>query len=144
MVWYRDTSLKDRASAPHENIFRIYGDSLKKVRIAYLGTGNSVGFEIFQFIDPPPSSPSPTSASQQQQSFDYTQPGVFHICVTTPDVSDAVQRVLAKGGSQIGETVELGTDVDGEIRRAAYVRDPWGTVVEVLNCSFEALVANRE
>lgn len=131
--------MTDRAEMPNAPIFRIYGDTLQRVKIAFLGTGNSVGFEIFQFIDPP-HLPSTSSASE----FEYTRAGVFHICVTTPDVDDAVERVLEKGGSQIGETVELGEDADGEMRRAAYVRDPWGTVVEVLSCGFEALMANRE
>lgn len=44
----------------------------------------------------------------------------------------------------MGETVRVGTEVGGTEIRAAYVMDPWGTVVEVLSCSFEGLMANRE
>lgn len=101
--------------------------------------GNSVGFEVFEFIDPPHEPLPPTPAH-----FEYTRAGVFHICVTTPDVDDAVKRVISKGGSQAGETVHVGTEPDGTEIKAAYVLDPWGTVVEVLSCSFEGLMANRQ
>lgn len=129
--------MTDRAENPSAPIFRIYGDTLRKVKIAFLGTGNGVGFEIFQFIEP-------AHQKAESEEFEYTRAGVFHIAITTPDVEDAVRRVKEHGGSQIGETVELGRDVDGVMRYAAYMKDPWGTVVEVLSCGFEALMANRE
>lgn len=34
-------------------MFKIYGDNVHKVKVAWLTTGNGVGFEIFEFIDPP-------------------------------------------------------------------------------------------
>jgi predicted enzyme related to lactoylglutathione lyase len=110
---------------------------LQKVNIAFLGTGNSVGFEIFQFIDP-------AHQACTTEEFYYTRAGVFHIRVTTLDVEDTVRRVKEKGGRQIGETVELGEDLHGEMGKATYVKDPWGTVLKVLSCGFEALMANRE
>ncbi|KAH7083828.1 hypothetical protein FB567DRAFT_92712 [Paraphoma chrysanthemicola] len=133
----RRNRVTSRTSAPDAPIFRIYGDALKEVKIAYLGTGNGVGFEIFEFVDP-------VCREVVDRGFEFTTPGVFHIAVTVPDVEDAVSRVKEHGGRQIGETVELGRGVNGEMRFAAYLRDPWGTVVEVLSCGFEALMANRE
>lgn len=38
-----------RASGPDSGIFRIYPEALNEVKIAYMATGNSVGFEIFEF-----------------------------------------------------------------------------------------------
>jgi hypothetical protein len=96
-----------------------------------------VGFEIFEFIDP-------SHQACTSEKFDYTRAGVFHICITKLDVEDAVIKVKDKVGSQIGDTVDLGEDLHGESRKAAYVRDPWGTVVESLSCGFETLMANRE
>ena len=99
------------------------------MKIAWLGTGNSVGFEVFEFIDPP---------HQPVPEFEYARSGFFHIAVTSPDVDGAIKRVIDHGGSQVGETVSMG----GE-EKAAYVSDPWGNVIELLTCSFEALMANK-
>lgn len=50
----RSDRTSDRISDdPKSPIFRIYGDKLKKVRVAWLVAGNGVGFEIFEFVDPP-------------------------------------------------------------------------------------------
>ncbi|KAF2440517.1 Glyoxalase/Bleomycin resistance protein/Dihydroxybiphenyl dioxygenase [Karstenula rhodostoma CBS 690.94] len=125
----RGDAVTDRAEAEDAPIFRIYDSKLHKVKIAWLGTGNSVGFEIFEFINPP-NQPSP--------SFEYAKTGFFHIAVTSPDVAGAIKRVQENGGDQIGETLSMGP---GD--KAAYVRDPWGNVVELLSCSFEHLMANR-
>ena len=38
----------DGSDAP---IFKIYGEKLNKVKIAWLSTGNSVGFEVFEFSE---------------------------------------------------------------------------------------------
>ncbi|KAF2026879.1 Glyoxalase/Bleomycin resistance protein/Dihydroxybiphenyl dioxygenase [Setomelanomma holmii] len=133
----RSNRVTDRAAKPDAPLFRIYGDSLRKVRIALLGTGNGVGFEVFEFVEP-------AQRGVASGTFEYTRAGVFHIAVTTPDVEDAIACVRENGGSQIGQMVELGKDLDGVMRHAAYLRDPWGTVVEVLSCGFEALMANRE
>lgn len=96
-----------------------------------------MGFEVFEFVDPPHEPTTPSA------DFEFTKPGVFHICVTAPDVEGTVERVLARGGSQVGQIVDVGRELDGSTITAAYVKDPWGTVVEVLSCSFEQLMANR-
>jgi hypothetical protein len=119
----------DRADAPDAPLFKIYDSKLQKVKIAWLGTGNSVGFEVFEFIDPP---------FQPAPDFEYARSGFFHIAVTSPDVDGAVKRVLEHGGKQVGETVAMGPE-----DKAAYVSDPWGNVVELLSCNFEALMANK-
>lgn len=121
--------MTDRAEAQDAQIFKIYDSKLHKVKIAWLGTGNSVGFEVFEFIDPP---------NQPFPDFQYAKTGFFHIAVTSPDVEAAVKRVLENGGDQVGETVSMGLE-----DQAAYVRDPWGNVVELLSCSFEHLMANK-
>jgi catechol 2,3-dioxygenase-like lactoylglutathione lyase family enzyme len=117
-----------RSEMPDGPIFKIYDSKLHKVKVAWLSTGNSVGFEVFEFIDPP-HVPKP--------AFEYNKSGFFHIAVTTPDIDEAVKRVVENGGRQVGETVGMGK---GE--QAAYVSDPWGNVVELLTCGFEALLAN--
>lgn len=108
-----------------------------KVKTAFLSAGNGVGFEVFEFVDPPYEAPAPRDA------FDYARAGVSHISITTPDVDAAVQSVKDAGGRQIGETLPSGRDLEGTMRQASYVQDPWGTVVELMSVSFEALLANR-
>lgn len=118
-------------------LYKIYGDSLRKVKIAFLSTGNGVGFEIFQFIDPPTDSAKTITKDWTLQD-QYQRGGVFHVAVTAPDPEAVAKRACEDGAVQIGETV---TVYDGE--RALYLRDPWGIVMELLSCSFEQLMANR-
>jgi predicted enzyme related to lactoylglutathione lyase len=66
-----------------------------------------------------------------------TGAGFFHIAVTAPDVDETLKRAIAEGGKQVGETVPM-----GPTEKALYLSDPWGNVVEVLGCSYEALMAN--
>jgi catechol-2,3-dioxygenase len=121
--------MTDKVSLPDGPIFKIYDSKLQKVKIAWLGTGNSVGFEVFEFIDPP---------HEPRPDFEYAKSGFFHIAVTAPDVDAACARAVEHGGKQLGETVSMG----GE-EKALYLSDPWGNVVEVLSCSFEHLMANK-
>ncbi|KAH6971309.1 hypothetical protein EDB80DRAFT_875639 [Ilyonectria destructans] len=41
-----------RSETPSAGIFQIYGDSLHEVKLAYMATGNGVGFEVFEFLKP--------------------------------------------------------------------------------------------
>ncbi|KAH7139327.1 Glyoxalase/Bleomycin resistance protein/Dihydroxybiphenyl dioxygenase [Dendryphion nanum] len=125
----RGDRMTERTEMPDAPIFKIYDSKLHKVKVAWLGTGNSVGFEVFQFIDP---------GHEPKREFEYTRAGFFHIAVTTPDVDAMCKTVIENGGEQVGETVSMGGQ-----ERAAYVTDPWGNVVELLSCSFEALMANK-
>ncbi|KAJ4290560.1 hypothetical protein N0V90_010777 [Kalmusia sp. IMI 367209] len=126
----RNDSIRDRAMGPSQPMFKIYPSTLQRVKVAWLSCGNSVGFEVFEFVDPP-HEPAP--------QFEFARSGFFHICVTAPDVEEAVERAVKEGGKLVGETTALGPK-----EKAAYVSDPWGNVVEVLSCSFESLMANKE
>jgi hypothetical protein len=39
-----------RAETPEVGIFHIYPANLREVKIAYMVTGNGVGFEVFEFV----------------------------------------------------------------------------------------------
>ncbi|KAF2837436.1 Glyoxalase/Bleomycin resistance protein/Dihydroxybiphenyl dioxygenase [Patellaria atrata CBS 101060] len=119
-----------RSTSPSAPIFKIYGDRLREVKVAWLSTGNSVGLEIFQFVDPGFKAP--------EREFEFERGGFYHVGVTVPDVEGMVRRCEGMGARRIGEVIEVG---DGE--QAAYLRDPWGNTVEVLSCSYEQLMANR-
>jgi catechol 2,3-dioxygenase-like lactoylglutathione lyase family enzyme len=126
----RKDSVTARTQAPDAAIFKIYGQQLKEVKIAYLSTGNSIGFELFQFVDPPYKKP-------EVDGFDFARGGLFHFAVTVADLDAAAKLIQEKGGKLIGEGVE----VYGE--HALYAADPWGNVIECLTTSFETLLSNR-
>ena len=59
--------------------------------------------------------------------------------VTAPDPDAVAEAACKDGAKRLGETITM---YDGD--KALYLRDPWGNVVEVLSCSFEQLMGNRE
>lgn len=93
--------------------------------------GNGVAFEIFEYIDPKYNGPEKRIDWNRET---YTKGGVFHICVTVIDVDVKTAECIGMGAKQVGETVVLTPSY-----RAAYLQDPWGNVVELLNCSMQEL-----
>ncbi|KAF4551119.1 Enoyl-(Acyl carrier protein) reductase-like protein 32 [Elsinoe fawcettii] len=118
-----------REDSPGAPIFSIYPDNLNEVKIAYMSTGNGVGYEIFEFIDPKSYTPN--------EAFEYHRGGFFHACVTDADPDALAEKVVAAGGKRIGTTVDpLGKDI-----KCLYVADPWGNAMEILDISFERLAS---
>jgi catechol 2,3-dioxygenase-like lactoylglutathione lyase family enzyme len=115
-----------RADTPDSPIFTIYGDSLHEVKLAYMATGNGVGFEIFQFIKP--------GFRENEADFEYHRSGFFHVCVTDPTPDVLADQIVADGGSRQGSAVTLAGGV-----RCIYVKDPWGHVIEILSVAFDRL-----
>lgn len=115
-----------RSDTPDAAVFAIYGESLNELKLAYMSTGNGVGFELFQFIDPP--------FEERTTEFEYHCGGFFHVCVTDSNPEALTQKVLQEGGSRVGISVDLGAGIS-----CRYVKDPWGNVVEILDTSFERL-----
>ncbi|KAK5115007.1 hypothetical protein LTR85_010045 [Meristemomyces frigidus] len=114
---------------------KLYGNKLRKVKVVFLTTGNSVGFELFEFIDPPVKPADMETWTLEEQ---YQRGGVFHFCLTVPEPQAVCDAVCKDGAAQIGEMIH-GYDGEGGL----YLRDPWGNVIELLSCSYEQLLANR-
>lgn len=129
----RNPRIIDRSVVAKASIFDIYGDTLQKVKVAFLSAGNGVGIELFEFQEP---------RMREPASFDYRRGGFFHIAVTHPDPEALCKKVVAAGGRQLGLTVLPFAQI-GEDDRALYLQDPWGNTVEVVSCSFEQLMGNR-
>jgi len=125
----RSDRTTERAETSDAPIFKIYGSTLQKVKIAWLTCGNDVGFEVFEFLEPKTTLP--------KDDFEYTRGGFFHIAITVPDPDETAKLVIESGGKQVGETISM----YGE--KALYVQDPWGNVIECLSCSFQQLMGNR-
>lgn len=116
-----------RRDTPEAAIFHIYPSSLNEVKIAYMSTGNGVGFELFEFLDP--------KSYMPERSFEYHRGGFFHVCVTDADPEGLAERMAAANGKRIGEMV----DPTGAGVKCLYAQDPWGNVIEILDVSFERL-----
>jgi glyoxylase I family protein len=56
--------------------------------------------------------------------------GLTHIAFSVPDVAAARERVLAAGGSDLGEVVTQRITGAGQVT-VAYLRDPEGNLIEV-------------
>lgn len=117
-----------RSSRPTDPIFSIYPASLQEVNMAYMSTGNGVGFEVFEFTDPKSFVP------QQEGGFEYYRGGFFHVCVTDSEPAGLAERIVEAGGRRIGTTVH---PVKGVV--CLYAADPWGNVVEVPDASFDRM-----
>lgn len=116
-----------RSETPDAAIFHIYPANLQEVKIAYMATGNGVGFEVFEFIDP--------VHVASEEEFAYHRAGFFHICVTDCDPNALAERAAQAGAKRIGTM----TSIAGH--ECLYLADPWGNVVEVLSTSFERLAS---
>ncbi|KNG91520.1 hypothetical protein ANOM_000015 [Aspergillus nomiae NRRL 13137] len=115
-----------RSERPDDPIFSIYPASLNEVKMAYMTTGNGVGFEIFEFCDP--------KAYVPETAFEYHRGGFFHVCVTDSDPDSLAAKMVQAGGKRIGSTVHPVRDVV-----CLYAADPWGNVVEILDASFDRM-----
>lgn len=119
-------------AAGHPEAAAVFGNRFRRAWQAHLITGNYVGIELFQFVDPPtrdrPDGPAPWRGR-----------GFWHLCITHPDVGAMVRRVIEHGGTVLAEPYEF---VPGRPWRLAYVADPWGTMLEVMSHSYAEAFAN--
>ncbi|CAF3650622.1 unnamed protein product [Rotaria sp. Silwood1] len=113
---------------------QMFPPEMKRVKMAHMTAGNGVGFELFQFIDPPTQRPNTSS-------FEYSRAGLFHICVTDPEPENLVRRIVATGGKQLSPVL---TVFSGEIYQAVYCLDPFGNLVEIMATSYERQMSNRD
>jgi catechol 2,3-dioxygenase-like lactoylglutathione lyase family enzyme len=110
-----------------------FGPELKQLRMCHMTTGNGVGFELFEFVEP--------RSRRPENDFEYTRGGFYHICVTDPDIEGLVEKIVASGGRQRGR---ICAPYPGTDYQAAYCHDPFGNVIEVLSRSWEQMQSNRD
>lgn len=101
---------------------------MRELKFAMLTSGNGVGIEVFQFVDPAP--------VLREEAFEFTRVGFFHICVTDPNPENLLEKVVGDGGRQIGGWMDYGRyGLVGH--KGVYMQDPWGNVIEVMSLSVE-------
>ncbi|PVH71906.1 hypothetical protein DL98DRAFT_87906 [Cadophora sp. DSE1049] len=109
-------------------IFVSYPEEMRELKFAVLTSGNGVGIEVFQFIDPKP--------KVREDPFDFARVGVFHICVTDPDPVSLLAKIERDGGKRVGGWMDYSRyGLAGH--RGLYMQDPWGNVIEVMSLSIE-------
>jgi catechol 2,3-dioxygenase-like lactoylglutathione lyase family enzyme len=109
----------------------IFGPRFGKAHQAHLLSANDVGLELFQFIDPPGSAPD--------DNFLYWKTGVFHLCVTDPDIEGLVVRIVANGGRQ---RTQIWQFLPNRPCKLAYCEDPFGNIIEAFSHSYAETFAN--
>lgn len=121
-------------AAGHGEAAAVFGRRFRRALQAHLLTGNSVGIELFQFVDPPTEqSPPPGEAAP------WFRHGLWHPCLTHPDVAALIERVVQHGGTLLAEPYDF---VPGRPWTLAYAADPWGTVLEVMSHSYAEAFGN--
>jgi catechol 2,3-dioxygenase-like lactoylglutathione lyase family enzyme len=111
----------------------IFGSDFKEVKVAWLNSGNQIGFEIFQFIDP--------KAESRTNNFEYWKSGFFHICITVSNIEEICEKICNTGGRLRSKVHK--PFADKEKYQLAYCEDPYGNIIEVLTHDFEQFITAR-
>lgn len=103
-----------------ERLTGIAGGHIRGVHLRVPGDGAAgVTIEIFTYGEHEPQTVPPANRL-----------GFAHIAFAVDDVSAALERLLAAGGSTVGELVEADVAGAGHLT-AVYARDPEGNIVEL-------------
>jgi catechol 2,3-dioxygenase-like lactoylglutathione lyase family enzyme len=143
VVWYRDVLgcfvLVPPGDAAVDGshfgkvVADIFGEGFAKVRMAHLSSANGVGIELFQFIKP--------AAEVPDNTFKYWRTGIFHFCLTARDIEAAAAAVEKNGGKILSKVWKLFGNKNYQV---VYCQDPWGTVVEFYDASYEQYFTNQD
>ena len=108
-----------------EIVADIFGAGFEKMMLAHLITGDGVGIELFQFCKP--------KSERPEDNFEYWKTGIFHICMTDPDIEDMAKRIDQSGGKQRSKVWLLWPDKPYKV---CYCEDPWGNIIEISSHSY--------
>lgn len=142
IAWYREVFGFEVIHGPAESVadgsyygrlsVDIFGAEFKKLRFVHMDTGNGIGLEIFEFIEP--------RSEQRPNTFEYWKGGFFHICVTDPHVEALAQKIERHGGKRRSELWEV---YEGSGYYAIYCEDPFGNSIEIFSHNYELVHSNR-
>lgn len=122
-------TLEHRPSSPEAH--EIFGNQFTHAHQAHLLSANGVGLELFQFVDPP--------VSMREDNFRYWEGGIFHLCVTDPDLEGLAARIVANGGKQ---RTKIWQFLPGRPCKLVYCQDPFGNIIEGFSHSYAEAFAN--
>ncbi len=110
----------------------IHGPNLKKMRVVWLSSGNQVGFEIFEYLDP-------KAERRRKDNFEYWKSGFFHICITDPNIEELCKKISESGGKQRSKIWDI-TPSKGY--KLAFCEDPFGNVIEIYTHGYEQTITS--
>lgn len=122
---YEDASEAGRRRAD------LFGKGYKRLRLAHLCTAEGVGIELFQFFNP--------RSTRRKHNFDFAKTGIFHICLTDPDIRKRARTIVRNGGRQRSKVWKLWS---GKPYEMCYCEDPWGNVIELNSHPYVQIWAN--
>jgi catechol 2,3-dioxygenase-like lactoylglutathione lyase family enzyme len=112
-------------------VAEIFGAAFKRAFQAHLVSANGVGLELFQFLDPVVEMPD--------DNFHYQRGGVFHLCVTDPDLDALAARAVANGGRQRTKIWQFLPDRPYQL---VYLEDCFGNVIEGFSHQYTETFSN--
>ncbi|KAK4503185.1 hypothetical protein PRZ48_006613 [Zasmidium cellare] len=120
---------RDPSKPRHEDIhlFQVYPEPMNEAYVAYLVSGNGVGIELFEFVDPKHSTTLPFGPQL------WTQTGCFHLALTDADPVGLGERLVKAGAKALAKPVVYGA----KSLCIAYLRDPCGLILEICSQGFE-------
>lgn len=142
IAWYRDTlgltlllgplDLTAEGDVENDGVAAVFGPSFRRARQAHMASGNGVGFELFEFVDPPTRTP--------EDNFDYPARGFSHVCFVAPDIDELAARIAGTGGRARTRSFLV---FEGQPYRFRYCEDPFGNVVELHSHSYDQIFSNQ-
>lgn len=119
------TEIERDASAIGVMCDDVFGDSWTKFKICHLATADRIGIELFEF----PDNESPDN------NLEFKKTGIFHFCITDPDIEELALKIVATGGKQ--RMPVRSYYPDEKPYRMVYCEDPWGNIIEIYSHSYE-------
>lgn len=110
----------------------ICGARFGGMKIAHMVSGDGVGFELFEFLEPAP--------VRREDTMEYWKNGFFHLAITAKDVAAKTAEIVENGGLQRSQIWDL---FPGEDIHVCYCEDPFGNVLEIISHRYEQALANR-
>ena len=123
--------LLEAAEAATQESGSVMGPRFRRAYQAHLLAGNGVGIELFQFLDPP--------VDEREDEMVFWRRGLFHFCVTDPDIDGRAARIVAHGGKRRTETYAF---APGRPWQLIYCEDPWGTIIELFSHTYAEAFSN--
>ena len=142
VAWYGETLGFTMLAAPVEVLndgshfgtmaAEICGPRFGGMKLAHMVSGDGVGLELFQFLEP--------AHERRADTMEYWKNGFFHLALTHRDVPAMVRRIVDAGGKQRSQ---IWTVFEGEDIQVCYCEDPYGNVLEIISHRYEQIFANR-
>ena len=110
----------------------IFGPGWSSFKIAHLSTVDGIGLELFEF----------PNAERRENNFEYWKAGIFHFCITDPDIEGMARKIVEAGGKHRSKIWEFFPGKHPY--KMTYCEDPFGNILEVYTHSYEMIYANHD